>query len=941
MVIHTSPAAPESMASLTKRSWKLQDFVAHGSKVRCLALGHKSGRVLVTGGDDKLVNLWAVGKPNCIMSLSGNASAVECVQFGNTEELVVSGAGNGALRIWDLEAAKMVRTLQGHKNGVRCTHFHPYGDFLTSGSVDKEIKLWDIRRKGCIYTYKGHKLTVNSVKFSPDGQWVASGSDDGTVKLWDLRAGRLLTEFVDQGGGSSVGARPNWGGIGGSRPVTCVEFHPHEFLLASGTTHRVVRFWDLENLSLVSTSEQDTSHFAPVRCLSFSDEGVCLYCGSEDSLRVLGWEPAITYHSLPIGWSQVWDIAIAQNQLIGASFHSTNVVLYVVDLKGVQPHDHPSLLTSAIPTSEKGDSAETAVSSVSSISSPSVITSTPTQSSNTSTSPFSHGQSVRKSFNKERPPPGSKHRLLVKTIEESDKSGTDPEDEMQSIADIKDVGDYRAIFQPNRALARTPPPDLTPFPAPLEEDPSLPQILQPPPEESPYHSLEYSHQGPEPSKEDPSFRENLMPSPRKDQSLRRNSVKEQPSSYNFQESDFPVKLSNIKHSPSEPALNKANAFHSRSNSLSRTFVGVQTSNSATRGSTVLETAKAVPVSSVGKANSQSLPPYVGPSQNRVNNPGGETQSANPGSSVRGMQQQRYSPPTEGSSRAPTAPSSPRVTEDVPLIQYLGQPSITHSQNPVNLRPQRTSAVEPPSSHKFIAPTLDSITPGIHSMKVDDEDLIVPMSSDKPSGLDMDEFLPRSCKLGRFGMGIGGHGVGSPYPELSETEVFSSLMRGFEPMMTVLGARQRALQIIFSIWNSKDMKTAIDSAVEMKDTSVLVDILGVLTLKPSVWSLDLCVSLLPSIHELLQSKYEMYMRVGVDCLRLILRNFTSVIRTHVTGPAPHGVDIPREERYRKCMACYEHLVSIRSFLLKRQTLQGKLGQSFRELHVQMQNLDNSA
>ena len=44
-----------------------EEFVAHGANVNCLALGHKSGRVLVTGGDDKKVNLWAVGKPNCIM----------------------------------------------------------------------------------------------------------------------------------------------------------------------------------------------------------------------------------------------------------------------------------------------------------------------------------------------------------------------------------------------------------------------------------------------------------------------------------------------------------------------------------------------------------------------------------------------------------------------------------------------------------------------------------------------------------------------------------------------------------------------------------------------------------------------------------------------------------------------------------------------------------
>lgn len=41
-------------------------------------------------------------------------------------------------------------------------------------------------------------------------------------------------------------------------------------------------------------------------------------------------------------------------------------------------------------------------------------------------------------------------RLDVKTIEESDRSGTDPEDESQSMAYIQNVGDYQAIFQPSR-----------------------------------------------------------------------------------------------------------------------------------------------------------------------------------------------------------------------------------------------------------------------------------------------------------------------------------------------------------------------------------------------------------------------------------------------------------------------------------------------------------
>lgn len=47
-----------------------EEFVAHSASVNCLALGEKSGRVLVTGGEDRKVNLWAVGKPNCVMVIN-------------------------------------------------------------------------------------------------------------------------------------------------------------------------------------------------------------------------------------------------------------------------------------------------------------------------------------------------------------------------------------------------------------------------------------------------------------------------------------------------------------------------------------------------------------------------------------------------------------------------------------------------------------------------------------------------------------------------------------------------------------------------------------------------------------------------------------------------------------------------------------------------------
>lgn len=92
---------------------------------------------------------------------------------------------------------------------------------------------------------------------------------------------------------------------------------------------------------------------------------------------------------------------------VGASFHLTNVMVYVVDLKKVNTLGRP---TSDIP------------------------------------SPFTPNQSIRKSFSKAEKPIGlrNKSTIDVKTIEES-TSGTDPEEE--SFADITNVTDYNEIFR--------------------------------------------------------------------------------------------------------------------------------------------------------------------------------------------------------------------------------------------------------------------------------------------------------------------------------------------------------------------------------------------------------------------------------------------------------------------------------------------------------------
>ncbi|XP_024357566.1 katanin p80 WD40 repeat-containing subunit B1 homolog KTN80.4 isoform X2 [Physcomitrium patens] len=305
-----------------KRAYKLQEFVAHASDVNCLKIGKKSSRVLVTGGEDHKVNMWAIGKPNAILSLAGHTSAVESVTFDTAEVVVVAGAASGTIKLWDLEEAKIVRTLTGHRSNCISVDFHPFGEFFASGSLDTNLKIWDIRRKGCIHTYKGHTRGINSIKFSPDGRWVVSGGEDNIVKLWDLTAGKLMHDFKYHEG-----------------QVQCLDFHPHEFLLATGSADRTVKFFDLETFELIGSAGPES---AGVRSMVFNPDGRTVLCAMQDSLKVFSWEPLRCHDLVDVGWHKLADLCIHEEKLLGCSFNQSCVGVWVVDLQRVAPYQNGS-----------------------------------------------------------------------------------------------------------------------------------------------------------------------------------------------------------------------------------------------------------------------------------------------------------------------------------------------------------------------------------------------------------------------------------------------------------------------------------------------------------------------------------------------------------------------------------------------------------------------
>jgi WD40 repeat protein len=156
----------------------------------------------------------------CLFFWDYEASEVKKVktpgEFGTTglavsRELATAATADAeSLHIFDLKKQCLSYSVPWNVSANHSTMaYSPDGKYLAVAGSRGKIQIWGVDEKKEIGTLIGHTDHVGKIAFDSSGRFLASGSSDKSVKLWDVRKRELVHSFSQASICTSVAFAPD------------------------------------------------------------------------------------------------------------------------------------------------------------------------------------------------------------------------------------------------------------------------------------------------------------------------------------------------------------------------------------------------------------------------------------------------------------------------------------------------------------------------------------------------------------------------------------------------------------------------------------------------------------------------------------------------------------------------------------------------------------
>jgi WD40 repeat protein len=234
-------------------------------QVRTLVLPSADGKKFLTAGADGIVRSWDVAKKAVERQYSSHNGAVNAIALHPNGQVLISGGADGTLRFWNTAMAKESNRIGAHGGSLQALALHPAGTHVVTRGSDGTAKVWQLP----VVPAKtlAHMDQVTCVAVTADGTKVASGSSDKIVRLWNLTTGAKERDFA-----------------GPTLPISCVAVGTDGKLLAAGSLDKTVHIWSTVDAKILNKIMLP----AAIGALALSPDNKTLVVGLADgSIRVL------------------------------------------------------------------------------------------------------------------------------------------------------------------------------------------------------------------------------------------------------------------------------------------------------------------------------------------------------------------------------------------------------------------------------------------------------------------------------------------------------------------------------------------------------------------------------------------------------------------------------------------------------------------------------